>query len=295
MTLTMIDHDIAAAATALAERAMGFVVQVRGRGRGQGSGIVWGDGARVLTNFHVVAGMADGAEAITLDGRRFEAELIAGNPQLDLALLKLAGSGLSPAPVGDSARLRVGELVFAIGDPWGQRGVVTAGVVSGLGRQAGPRGEAPVPYIRSDVRLAPGNSGGPLLDARGAVIGINAMIFGGDLAVAIPAHVATAWAEQLPARPVYLGIAVQPVELPVGLAYADQTTGLLVAGASGDGPAARAGLLVGDLLLALDEEPLPSSAALIAALARRSAGDAVRLHLARGGERQTIAAVLESR
>lgn len=274
---------IGAAAGALAKRAQSFVVQVRGRGRGHGSGIIWRDGASALTNYHVVAGAEGGLEVVTLAGRAYPAQLIAGNPRLDLALLAVEGGDLSPAPVGDSAALRVGELVFALGDPWGQRGVITAGIVSGLGEIPTPRGEQAASYIRSDVRLAPGNSGGPLLSARGEVVGINAMIFGGDLSIAIPAHVAAAWLAHLPGRPAKLGLGVQPAELPKGLAHPGQASGLLVAAVAAGGPAALAGLLVGDLLIALDGEPLPRSEALIDALSRRSPGDAARLEIARGG------------
>jgi len=279
---------IGAAAGAIATAARAFVVQVRGRGRGHGAGIVWGAGETVLTNHHVVAGASGGLEVVTLDGRPFPARLIAGSPRLDLALLALDGARLPPAPVGDSAGLRVGELVFAIGDPWGQRGVVTAGIISGLGEIPTLRGEQAASYIRSDVRLAPGNSGGPLLNASGEVVGINSMIFGGDLSIAIPAHVAAAWAARLPGRPVVLGLGVQRAELPAGLGAPGQRHGLLVAAVAPGGPAARAGFLVGDLLLALAGEPLPTSDALIDALARHAPGDTVRLDLARGGKPLTV-------
>jgi serine protease Do len=283
---------LGAAAAGLAERARASVVQVRGRGQGGGSGVAWRDGATVMTNFHVVAGVGERLEILTHDDRRHPARLIAGNPRLDLALLAVEGAGLTPLPVGDSARLRVGELVFAVGNPWGNRGVVTAGVVSGLGELPAAPGERPARYIRSDVRLAPGNSGGPLLNARGEVVGINAMIFGGDLSVAIPSHVAADWAQRLPARPVYLGVGVQQAELPAALAAAGRRTGLLVAKLAADGPAARAGLLVGDLLLALDGASLASSDDLLEALGGRAPGDAVRLDLGRGGERLSLAATL---
>jgi serine protease Do len=100
---------------------------------------------------------------------------------------------LVPAPIGRSARLRVGALVFAVGHPWGQPWVVTAGVVSGLGPFAVPGRAHPGSHIRSDVKLAPGNSGGPLLDARGEIVGVNAMVIGGDLSVAIPSDVVRRW------------------------------------------------------------------------------------------------------
>ena len=116
----------------------------------------------MLTNLHVVAGTR-GAPLVTgADGVRREARVVATSRPLDLALLALSEDGLPPAPIGDSARLRVGELVFAVGHPWGQPWAVSAGIVSGLG---------PRDYLRSDVRLAPGSSGGPLVDARGDVVG----------------------------------------------------------------------------------------------------------------------------
>ncbi|MBX0328548.1 trypsin-like peptidase domain-containing protein [Oscillochloris sp. ZM17-4] len=190
---------LGAAAADLAAGVLPSVVQVRGRGRGHGSGVVWRDGATVMTNFHVVDGLGDALEVLTLDNRSLPARLIAGNPRLDLALLAVEGGDLPPATLGDSARLRVGDLVFAVGNPWGQRGVVTAGIVSGLGDLERQHGEERATYIRSDVRLAPGNSGGPLINAQAEMIGINAMIFGGDLSVAIPSHVALGWAGRIPA------------------------------------------------------------------------------------------------
>jgi serine protease Do len=283
------------AAAGLAARARASVVQVRGRGRGGGSGLAWRDGQTVMTNFHVVAGVGEGLEILTAEGQRHLARLIAGNPRLDLALLAVEGGALNPAPIGDSAGLRVGELVFAVGNPWGQRGVVTAGIVSGVGEIPAGRDEQPASYIRSDVRLAPGNSGGPLLNARGDVIGINAMIFGGDLSVAIPSHVALAWVKRLPARPVFLGLGVQPAELPAGTGAEGQRTGLLVAQLAAGGPAVLAGMLIGDLIVAFDGRPLASSDDLLAALAEHAPGDAVRLDLVRGGQRAEAMATLAAK
>lgn len=275
---------IGLAAAGLAERARASVVQVLGRGRGGGSGVAWGDGRRVMTNFHVVAGVGDEVAILTAGDTRHKARLLAGNPRLDLALLEVEGAQLAPAPIGDSAALRVGELVFAVGNPWGQRGIVTAGIVSGVGEIPAGRDEQPASYIRSDVRLAPGNSGGPLLNARGEVVGINAMIFGGDLSVAIPSHVAIAWAARLPARPVFIGLGVQPAELPAAYGANGQRTGLLVAQVAPDGPAARAGILVGDLLVTLAGRPLAQSEALIEALGEHGPGATVGLDLLRGGQ-----------
>ncbi len=283
---------IGAAAAGLAERARASVVQVRGRGPGGGSGVVWRDGRTVMTNFHVVAGVGEQLEILTAGEQRHTARLIAGNPRLDLALLAVDDGELTPAPIGDSAGLRVGELVFAVGNPWGQRGVVTAGIVSGVGEIPAGRDEQPASYIRSDVRLAPGNSGGPLLNARGEVVGINAMIFGGDLSVAIPSHVALAWVARLPAKPVFIGLGVQPAELPAGPERDGQRTALLVAQVAPGGPAAAAGLLVGDLILSLDGQVLTATEQLLEALGGHGPGESVQLGLLRGGQPLALSVTL---
>ena len=155
---------------------------------GAGAGILFSEDGLLLTNNHVL-GRLD--PLVTLyDDHRFEAHLLARDLEIDLALLQIDGRGFPAAPFGDSTQLRVGELAFALGHPWGQRGFVTAGVVSCLttAQTRGPRGL--VPIIRTDARLAPGNSGGPLVNAAGHVIGVNTMIVGGDQGVAIPSAVA---------------------------------------------------------------------------------------------------------
>jgi serine protease Do len=168
------------------------IVRVRGRGPTGAGGVAWRPDA-VVTNHHVVAGAGRALRVIGVDGRAHAARILDASHRLDLALLEVAGADLRPAPVGSSARLRVGELVFAVGHPWGQPWVVTVGVVSGLGTLDVRDRRDLGAYIRSDVRLAPGNSGGPLLDARGEVVGLNAMVIGGDLAAAIPSDVVGLW------------------------------------------------------------------------------------------------------
>jgi serine protease Do len=179
------------------EQVRPSIVRVHGRGPVGASGIVWRRDA-VVTNHHVVAGAERALRVVSADGRAHPARVLNASRWLDLALLEVAGADLVPAPVGPSARLRVGELVFAVGHPWGQPWVVTAGVVSGLGALRIPGRTRPVESIRSDVRLAPGNSGGPLLDARGEVVGLNAMVIGGDLAVAIPSDAVRRWLGAMP-------------------------------------------------------------------------------------------------
>jgi serine protease Do len=183
-------------AAGLVDRLRPSVVRIRGRGPSGGAGIVWRPGA-VLTNLHVVAG-ARGAPLVPgADGLRRQARVVATSRPLDLALLALPADGLPPAPIGESARLRVGELVFALGHPWGQPWAVSAGIVSGLGPVRLPGRAGPGAYVRSDVRLAPGCSGGPLVDARGEVVGVNTLVVGGDLAVALASDVARRWVDGL--------------------------------------------------------------------------------------------------
>ena len=283
MALKPVDSSAEAASSASAgmiDRSYESVVQVRSWGRGTGAGVIWDRDGLVLTNHHVVSGGRRDARirVVLHDGRTFGAEIVKRDRNLDLALLRIEDGYLPAAPVGDSDVLRVGELVYAIGHPWGRLGTVTAGIVSSLGVVRRPGGRAP--YIQSDVALAPGNSGGPLLNARGEVVGINAMIFG-RLALSVPSNVALAWVAGEERRP-RLGVRVLPVELPTSLRRANPgvpETGLMIAAV--EGAAGRAGLLVGDVLLGLDDGASHDAESLPDAIAR--AGDAVRLRVMRGG------------
>lgn len=177
----------------VAERVQRSLVIVK-NGHGAGAGIVWREDGLILTNHHVIG---RGSPQVTLpDGSELPARLLASQPEIDLALLQIDARGLSPVFVADSRALRIGQLVLAVGHPWGQLGAVTAGLISSTGkvRTRGPLGSVHV--VHSDVRLAPGNSGGPLVNAAGGVVGINTMIIGGDLGLAIPSHVAAAFVAQ---------------------------------------------------------------------------------------------------
>lgn len=165
----------------LIQQIVPSIVVVRAHRFGAGAGIVWDESGLILTNNHVVGKRTP--RIILNDDREVEARLLARDPSRDLALLKIDVSGLTALKPA-TASTRVGELVFAIGHPWGQRNTVTRGIVSAL-TFARTRDEGKLPIVRSDASLAPGNSGGPLLNMRGEVIGINAMIVGGDQSVAI--------------------------------------------------------------------------------------------------------------
>lgn len=277
---------ISPAVTQMVENVNPSVVQVRAGGRGGGAGFVWRADGKILTNAHVV-GNARTVQAQLPDGRTFEAAVVASNPTLDLALLTVDASDLPAVPIGDSSGLRVGELVIAIGHPWGQPGVVTAGIVSGIGEIPVNGSGRTAQYIRSDVRLAPGNSGGPMLNARGEVIGINAMIFGGDLAVAIPSHVANKWlAGQASGRVITLGVQVQPVELRQSPGDR-RSAALLIVGIGADTLAARAGLMVGDVLLDVNGTLADDPYTLRDALAAHAEAG-LKLRVLRGGIVQQV-------
>ena len=168
------------------QRVMPSLVVVRGHRFGAGSGIVWDAAGLILTNNHVVG--RRNPVVILQDNREYESRLLARDPDVDLALLSIDATGLTPL-LPASVSPRVGEMVFAFGHPWGQRNTVTRGIVSALVTAQNRRGEK-LPVVRSDVPLAPGNSGGPLVNAKGEVVGINAMIIGGDQSVSIASSVA---------------------------------------------------------------------------------------------------------
>ena len=288
-----------AEAAAMIEAVLPGVVQIRrgnshrGPHGGAGAGFLWSPDGSVMTNHHVVVGSDGKVEVVLTDDRSFDAEVVGSSRRLDLAMLRLRGApaeDLRTPPLGDSDALRVGELVFAVGHPWGRRGAVTAGIVSGIGSLGRPFGR--VRYVQSDTYLAPGNSGGPLVNARGEVIGVNAMVSKG-LSLAIPGNTAGAWASgsmqtRRRSRP-RLGVRVQEAVLPASSRDpAGQEAGLVIAGVASGGPASRAGLLVGDVLLGVAGKSVEDAGSLRGALAQ--VGDPVRLRVMRGGEVREIEA-----
>ncbi len=296
MALVPSAEALSSASAQMIGRAHESVVQVQSWGRGTGAGVIWDGDGLVLTNHHVVAGRRRGArvQVVLHDDRTFDAQVVRRGQDLDLALLRIedAPGDLPGAPLGDSDELRVGGLVYAIGHPWGRLGAVSAGIVSGLGVVRGPGGRAR--YIQSDVALAPGNSGGPLLDARGEVVGINAMIFG-RLALSIPSNAASSWLSGAKEHRPRLGVQILPVELPPFVRRTNPGTpeaGLMVAAIEDGSPAARAGLLVGDVLVGVGDETPHDLESLLDAIA--SAGDAVRLRALRGGKTSFVEVNLEA-
>jgi S1-C subfamily serine protease len=231
-----------------------------GRG-GTGSGVLFAPDGYLLTNSHVVSGAANVTASLT-DGRRFAATLIGNDPATDLAVLRLAGTGLPHAAFGSSNALRVGQLVVAIGNPLGFQATVTAGIVSALGRTLrSPGGRLIESVIQTDAPLNPGNSGGPLVDGAGRVVGINTAMIGRaqGLCFAIGIDTAVDVTARLMrdgrVRRARLGLAGQTTMLDSRLArrlHRDGDTAVLVMEASG-AAAERGGLRQGDLILEFDD------------------------------------------
>jgi len=286
----------------IVNRVQPSIVQVVKEGRGAGTGIVWkidGHDGFIITNHHVVPDDATKIQVHLSDGRSLDAKVIDRHKKSDVAMLSVNADNLQAVEIADSASLRVGEWVFAVGNPWGQRGVVTAGVISGgsAPKTKEGNGELPIRYIKSDVILAPGNSGGPLLNADGMVVGVNAMVFGGDLAVSIPSNVVSSWIAGLSRRrQISLGIEVETVDLPAALRQkagvgSKRDSGLLVValetGELKEQPAGS-GLLIGDLLLDAAGKSIDDATSLLDIVARKDREDSLRMRLVRGGNVLTL-------
>ncbi|HEY7356195.1 MAG TPA: trypsin-like peptidase domain-containing protein [Ktedonobacterales bacterium] len=324
----------------LTEQVRASVVQVHEGGRSIGSGIIWrvdapdanGESdATIVTNAHVVR--AAGEKTLTLqlaNQSKVQGTLIAVDPAHDLAALRVHASALQPAKIGDSTRLRVGELVLAVGNPLGRVGALTVGVVATRapvdpGTRLEPvepaedalkhpteDGDTPsgrerllqgVDFIQADIRLYPGNSGGPLADAQGRVVGVNAMV-GGGLAFAIPSRVVEQFLAEVgqATAQMYLGVQVLTAPLPAALRQRhniQQQTAALILEVEAGSPAETAGLIVGDVVLAVQGQPV-QDVRQISRLLYRAAGAAkgtpnLTLSLLRGGERLELSLLPEVR
>jgi len=268
--------------------------------RSLGSGFVINPAGFVVTNNHVV----DGATEIRVtlaDGRDLSAKMLGRDPKTDIALLKVEMTGLPVIPLGDSARLQVGEPVMAIGDPFGLEQTVTTGIVSATGRVIG---EGPYDdFIQTDASINPGNSGGPLINAQGQAVGINAAIFsqsGGSIGIgfAIPINLAKPVLTQLAASGHvvrgYLGVMIQRVTPDLAKSFnLPDAHGALVASVAEGGPAKSAGVRPGDVIIEYDGHRLARSDALPRLVAETPIGRAVALTVVRDGKslalRTTIA------
>lgn len=275
-------------------RALPSVVQIERPGA-LGSGVVLDDAGHVVTNAHVVAG-ARRFRVTASDGKRYDATLRGVFPEGDLAVIAVEGARLQPAEFADSSRVEVGELALAIGNPLGLRSSVTQGIVSSTSRTVSEGNGVALPaVIQTSAPINPGNSGGALVDVDGDVIGIPTLVEGSDgvpaagIGFAISSNTVTAIGRQLAeqGRVVASGRAWLGVELrsiPSG--------GVIVAGVTRDGPAARAGIAPGDVITGVDGRPARSADDIALALADRRPGDRLPVALQRAGGARTVQVTL---
>jgi S1-C subfamily serine protease len=264
---------------------------------GAGSAVAIEPVGHLVTSAHVVAGTERGT-ATFVDGAELEFQVVGRDPLSDLAVIRTTGGEPRPAPLGDAARLRVGQLVVAVGNPLGFAGTVTAGVVSALGRSLAARegrsSRLVENVIQTDAALNPGNSGGALADSRGRVIGINTAVAGIGLGLAVPIDGATrrfidSMIVDGRVRRAFLGIVggTRPLAEPVA-ARVGRTRGLEIVQLLQPGPAASAGLRVGDIVVELDGHPIEG----VGDLQRHLVGDAIgrrlELRIERGGETRSV-------
>ena len=257
--------------------------------RGQGSGVLYDPSGLLLTNAHVVEDSTRVTVGLS-DGRRVEGKVVGADPVTDLAVVRLVGSGPWPvAPLGNSDSLQVGEWVIAVGNPFGLDQTVTLGIISSLNRNAAKLGitDKRLELIQTDAAINPGNSGGPLLDAEGAVVGINTLVRSGPgagLGFAIPINRARSIAQQLVSTGsvshAMVGVALEPERDASGAMVAGAKVRSVMAG----GPAARAGVQPGDVITAVGDQPVRDPAQLTQLVERNGVGRPMALRLRRSGQ-----------
>ncbi len=272
---------------AVAQRARESTVLVY-RGGGNGAGVIWRADGEIVTNKHVV-GNSQQADVVLADGRKFTGIVASRHPERDLAVIKIVADGLPFAEVGDSSTVRPGQIAIAVGHPLGFRDAVTAGIVVASGQAATEGGPRMGDHLQADLTLLPGNSGGPLIDAWGRVIGINTMA-AGALALAIPSqaveHFVAAGPEVKPNA--YLGIEVKYVD---SLRRSGFTAGLVVTNVVEGAPADRAGLIIGDVIVSFAEITVVDQETLPAALLQLKPGEPVTISILRGDELRSFTVV----
>jgi serine protease Do len=267
--------------------------------RGQGSGFIVSADGTILTNAHVVRDAKDVTVKLT-DRREFQAKVLGIDAKTDVAVLKIDAKNLPTLPLGNPRDLAVGEWVLAIGSPFGFENSVTAGVVSAKGRSLPD--DSFVPFIQTDVAVNPGNSGGPLFNARGEVVGINSQIFsrtGGyqGLSFAIPIDLATKVKDQIvatgKASHARLGVAIQEVNQALADSFKlDRPEGALVSNVDAGGPADKAGLKTGDVIRKVNGQAIVASGDLPALIGQSTPGEKVTLEIWRQGKREELSAKL---
>lgn len=262
---------------------------------GFGSGFVLSEDGYLVTNAHVIENASEISVGFP-DGREFDAEIVGTDDRTDVALLKIDATGLPVLELGDSDRLKVGQWVLAIGSPFGFEYTATQGIVSALSRSL--PSENYVPFIQTDVAVNPGNSGGPLFDLEGNVIGVNSQIFsrsGGymGLSFAIPVNVVRSVASQLRDKGYvsrgWLGVSIQDINQPLAESFGlDRPAGALVAEVTEGSPASDAGLIVGDVILSFDDHTVDQSSDLPPLVANTALGTVASVELMRNRERISL-------
>jgi serine protease Do len=269
--------------------------------RGGGSGVIVAGDGYIITNNHVVTG-ADKLTVTLDDGRTFDATLVGADPESDLALIKVEGTDLPAATLGDSDELEAGDWVVAVGSPYGLDKTVTAGIVSATKRRN--MGVAVFEnFIQTDAAINPGNSGGPLVNLKGEVIGINTAIRSGaggndGIGFAIPVTTVRSALDGLRAGKVergYLGVRPQMLDQHLASSFGFEGKGVLVADVVAGEPGQLAGLEAGDIIVRVDGTEVDSPSALVNAIGGKSPGDAVHLDIVRQGTRKSLEATLGAR
>ncbi len=286
--------ELSKAITQTVETVRKSIVKVEA-GRWMGSsGIVWSADGLILTAAHTLK--RSDVQVVLPDGRGVSATLIGRDPSTDIALLKAEAEGLTPPDWVEPQGLQVGQVVLALGWP-GKNVRATMGILSNLGAEwRTPMGGKLERYIQPDVSMYPGFSGGPLVDGEGRVLGMNTQSLRRGLTLTLSHPTLKRVAERLQKQGNtgrgYLGVSVQPVRLPEG---ASQEVGLMVVSVEADGPAAKGGLMLGDVLLTLNDQPLSRVNHLLEALSELAAGTQVGLKLWRGGQMHQMQVMLGER
>jgi S1-C subfamily serine protease len=298
--------------TSLESRRSRLSLNVTEMPQGTGSGFIWDTDGHVVTNFHVIQN-ADRAEVTLSDNSVWKAEIVGSAPDKDLAVLRITAPAdkLTPIPIGVSSNLRVGQSVFAIGNPFGLDQTLTTGVISGLGREIQSVTKRPIyDVIQTDAPINPGNSGGPLLDSHGRLIGVNTAIYSpsgayAGIGFAVPVDTINLTIPQLVTR----GRITRPgLGIHIGsdqMARALNLKAVIVFDVQAGSAAERAGLkgiangqggrwILGDVVVALDGKPITSSSDLFRALDQHKVGDVVTLTLERDGTKRDVDLTLQA-